>query len=69
MSTVIIKANQPVIILPNTHYLVTPEFSISPLHAKALSNIYSSITTDLFNPPRPRMDNKSPIAVNLRRTR
>ncbi|CAN9166680.1 unnamed protein product [Alternaria alternata] len=64
MSTIIIKANQPVIILPNTHYLVTPEFSISPLHAKALSNIYSSITTDLFTPRDPEWTT-SPLSPSI----
>jgi hypothetical protein len=64
MSTVIIKANQPVIILPNTHYLVTPEFSISPLHAKALSNVYSSITTDLFTPRDPEWTT-SPLSPSI----
>ncbi|KAF7673644.1 hypothetical protein GT037_008259 [Alternaria burnsii] len=64
MSTVIIKANQPVIILPDTHYLVTPEFSISPLHAKALSNIYSSITTELFTPRDPEWTT-SPLSPSI----
>ncbi|KAL1801629.1 hypothetical protein ACET3X_001971 [Alternaria dauci] len=54
MSTKIVKADESVIIRPNTCYLFTPEFSISPMHALALSNIFSPIIQDLFVPREPK---------------
>lgn len=44
--------------LPTTRRLYTPNFSITPLHAEALSNIYAPITKDLFlsKPPSWKTD-------------
>ncbi|KAG9189054.1 hypothetical protein G6011_05922 [Alternaria panax] len=65
MAIITIKANQPVIGLPDTNYLVVPKFSISPLYAQALSNIYASFAADLFIPHDPKWT-ASPMSPSAR---